>query len=241
MASTRETKNEATEAIASIGLAAAHASFQAREVGVDDLLVARDREQQRDVDVDAARGQLLDRRHAGLGGGDLDHHVRPCEPVPQLDGLLDGGRGVVGEVGRALEGDEPVAPGARVVGGAQQVGGAADVLERELEEQLLRVTDTGGDRGAKLVVVAVGARDRLGEDRRVRGRAGDGAVGDQRRERAAVEQLARERVEPDRDACVLQLLEAVHAAVPPSIGCELLERHVGVGEAPVVDGRRARG
>ena len=59
-----------------------------------------------------------------------------------------------GEVGRALEGDEPVAPGARVVGGAQQVGGSADVLERELEEQLLRVTDTGGDRFAKLVVIA---------------------------------------------------------------------------------------
>ena len=145
MASTRETKNEATEAIASIGVAAAHASFQAREVGVDDLLVARDREQQRDVDVDPARGQLLDRRHPGVRGGDLDHHVGSFEPVPQLDGLLDGGRGVVGEVGRALEGDEPVAPGARVVDGPQQVGGPADVLERELEEQLLRVTDTGGD------------------------------------------------------------------------------------------------
>ena len=71
-----------------------------------------------------------------------------CEPVPQLDGLLDGGRGVVGEVGSALEGDEPVAPGARVVGGPEQVGGSADVLERELEEQLLRVTDTGGAREA---------------------------------------------------------------------------------------------
>ena len=153
---------------------------------------------------------------AGLGGRDLDHHVGPREPVPQLDRLLDRRRGVVGEVGRALERDEAVAPVARVVGGAQQVGGAADVVERELEEELLRVANAGGDGGAQLVVVAVGAGDRLGEDRRVRGRAGDRAVGDQRRERAAVEQLARERVEPDRDAGVVELLEAVHAA-PASV------------------------
>ena len=164
------------------------------------------------------RGELLDRGDAGLGGGHLDHHVGPREPVPQLDRLLDGRRGVVGEVGRALEGDEAVAPVARLVGGAQQVGGAADVVERELEEQLLRVANPGGDGGAELVVVAVGAGDRLGEDRGVRGRAGDRAVGDQRRERAAVQQLARERVEPDRDAGVVQLLEAVHAALASVAG-----------------------
>ena len=112
--------------------------------------------------------------------------------------------GVVGEVGGALEGHEAVAPAAGVVGGAQQVGGAADVVEREREEQLLRVADARGG-GAELLVVAVGAGDRLGEDGRVRGRAGDRAVGDQRGERAAVQQLPRERVEPDRDAGVVQL------------------------------------
>ena len=63
-------------------------------------------------------------------------------------------RGVVGEVGRAFEGDEAVAPVAGVVGRAQQVGGAADVVEREREEELLRVAHAGGDGGAELVVVA---------------------------------------------------------------------------------------
>ena len=84
----------------------------------------------------------------GLGGRDLDHHVRPREAVPQLERLLDRRRGVVGEVRGALERDEAVAAAARLVGGPQQVGGAADVLERELEEQLLRVADAGGGGGA---------------------------------------------------------------------------------------------
>ena len=217
-------------------LPARHAPLEAGEVGVDDLLVALDGEQQRDVDVDAAGGELLDRGDPGLGGGNLDHHVGPREALPQLERLLDGRRGVVGEVGRALERDEPVAPVAGVVGRAQQVGGTADVVEREREEELLRVAHARGDRRADLVVVGVRARDRLGEDRGVGGRPGHRAVGDQRREGAAVQQLARERVEPDRDAGVVQLLEAVHADAPCTGGREFLERHVGIGEAPVVDG-----
>ena len=154
MVSTRETKNEATEAMRVDRLPARHAPLEAGEVGVDDLLVARDGEQQRDVDVDAAGGELLDRGDAGLGGGDLDHHVGPREAAPELERLLDRRRGVVGEVGRALERDEAVAPAAGVVGRAQQVGGAADVVEREREEELLRVAHAGGDGRAELVVVA---------------------------------------------------------------------------------------
>ena len=56
------------------------------------------------------------------------------------------------------------------------------------------------------------------------------------RELAAVEQLARKRVEPDRDAGVVQLLEAVHATLPSAPGTSVLERHAGIGEAAVVDG-----
>ena len=67
------------------------------------------------------------------------------EARPEVERLLDRGGGVVGEVRRALEGDEPVAAGARVVDRKQQVGGAADVVEGEREEQLLRVADAGGD------------------------------------------------------------------------------------------------
>ena len=58
---------------------------------------------------------------------------------------------------------------------------------------------------------------------------------------AAVQQLARKRVEPDRDTGVVQVLEAVHAALAFRDGGEVVERDVGVGEAAVVDRRRARG
>ena len=81
------------------------------------------------------RGELLDRRDPSRRGGDLDHHVRTGEPIPQSDRLLDGAGGVVREVGRALERDEPVAPVARVVRRPQQVGGTADVVERELRRR----------------------------------------------------------------------------------------------------------
>jgi Transaldolase/Fructose-6-phosphate aldolase len=109
-------------------LADSEAVLETREVRVDHLLVAGEREQQCDVDVDAASGQLLDRGDTRRGGRDLDHHVRPVEPVPEVDRLLDRRLGVVGEVGGALEGDESVAPLARVVGWTQQVRCLADVL-----------------------------------------------------------------------------------------------------------------
>ena len=48
-------------------LARGDPALQAAQIGLDDLLVALDGEQQRDVDVDAAGGQLLDRADAGVG------------------------------------------------------------------------------------------------------------------------------------------------------------------------------
>ena len=124
--------------MASTGSPGGHASLQPRHVGVDDLLVARDGEQQRDVDVHAACREFLDRGDPGRGGRDLDHHVGPRETTPEIERLLDGGVSVVGKVGRALERHETVAPTAGLIDGTQQVGGAADVLERDREEPLLR-------------------------------------------------------------------------------------------------------
>src|SRR3546814_5656593 len=47
------------------------------EVRVDDLGVALQAEDQRDVDGDARTDHLGDRRQAGLRGRDLDQHVGP--------------------------------------------------------------------------------------------------------------------------------------------------------------------
>ena len=77
----------------------------------------------------------------------------------------------------------PSRPSRCVVRGPEQVGGPADVVEREREEELLRVARARSHEAPDLVVVTIGARDRLGEDRGVRGHAGHGVVGDQRGER----------------------------------------------------------
>jgi hypothetical protein len=87
--------------------------------------------------------------------------------VPHLERLHHCGLGVVGEVGGALEGDEAVPAATRFVDGAQNGGRPADVFQGQLEERFPRIIGTGVKQGAQLAVVALGAGDRLGEDRRV--------------------------------------------------------------------------
>ena len=103
-----------------------------------------------------------------------------------------------------------VATAARLVGGPQQIGGTTDVVERDREEELLPVAHARGGEGGELVVVELGVGDRLREDGRVRRRTCDRRLRDQLCEPPAREQVARERVEPDRDAGVMQSLKAIH-------------------------------
>ena len=139
----------------------------------------------------------------------LDHHVRLAEPPPQGGCLGDGRLGVVGRIRGALERDEPVAAPAVLICRAQQAGGRADVVEREREEQLLRVTLPARGQRAQLAVVAVRIRDRLGEDRGIGRRAGDAILADQLGKLAGLEHLAGQRVQPDGHACLPQ---------PPQVG-----------------------
>src|SRR5437773_1272233 len=95
--------------------------------------------------------------------------------------------------------------------GAEDPRGPADVLEPELEEDRLRILEPTLDRLAQLPVVAVRGGDRLGEDRRVGGRAAHRAVAHEALELAGLQQLARERVEPDRDPRFVQSFKSLHA------------------------------
>ena len=90
------------------------------------------------------------------------------------------------------------------IDGQEDVGGAAHVFQGEIEEEFAVVVHTDRDQASQLRVVAIGAGDRLGEDRGVRRRAGDVTVVNEASELAGVQQLSRERVEPDRYAHVLQ-------------------------------------
>jgi hypothetical protein len=73
--------------------------LETRQVGVDDLGVALQAEDERDIDRDALGEHRGDRRQAGLGRGDLDVHVGAVDGRPELLRLCDGRVGVVGEVG----------------------------------------------------------------------------------------------------------------------------------------------
>ena len=130
-----------------------------------------------------------------------------AEPLPQVGGLGDGRLGVVGQVRRAFERDEPVAALAVLVGRAQQPGGRADVVEREREEQLPRVAFPARGQLPQLAVVAVGVGDRLGEDGGIGRRAGDAVIADQPGEPAAVQQVPGEGVQPDGHARLPELVQ----------------------------------
>jgi hypothetical protein len=83
----------------------------------------------------------------------------------------------VRDVGRPFEGDVAVARIGAVVRAAQEVCGAADVAQREREEQRLRVAQPAGEQLVELVVVTVAGGERCGEDRGVRRHAAQPMLG----------------------------------------------------------------
>jgi hypothetical protein len=170
-------------------LAGADPSLEAAQVRLDHLLVALHREEQRHIDRHARSGQLLDGIDAGGGRGDLDQDVGKIESPPEVERLGDRRLGIVGEVGGALEGDETVPAIGAVMHTPHDRGRAADVPERNREEELPGITDASRDQRAELGVVAVRAGDRLGEDRRIPRRSADRVLVDQRCELAALEQV----------------------------------------------------
>ena len=63
------------------GLALGGAPLEAFNEGLGDLPVVLNREDHRDVDIDAAINGFFDRRQTFLRRRDLDHHVLPAERV----------------------------------------------------------------------------------------------------------------------------------------------------------------
>ncbi len=93
-----------------------------------------------------------------------------------------------------------------LVRGREDVARVADVVEREAEEDLRRVVRLLEEL-LELLVVRVPLRERLLEDRRVRRDAGDRVLLHHPLELAAVDEVAGERVEPDRLAALGDLVE----------------------------------
>ena len=190
------------------GIAAARDQpLQPADVRLDDGRVALEREDQGHVDRLALRDAVLDRGEARHGRGDLHEQVRLVDLAVQPDRLLEGRLAVVGQRRVDLERDVAVDAFRPVPDRLQQVAGAPDVLHRELEEDLGRVV-LGLQQLAELLVVPVPGRERLLEDRRVRGDADDGVLLQQPGELAGLEHLARDRVDPRADAGLVQLMQS---------------------------------
>ena len=76
---------------------------------------------------------------AGLGCGDLHVHVLPSDELVQELRLLERVLPLVGEIRIDLDRDEAVDAVGALPHRQQQIAGALDVLDREREEDLLRV------------------------------------------------------------------------------------------------------
>ena len=218
-------------------LAPLGATLEPADVGLGDRLIARHGEQQRDVDVQADRGQLLERAHARVGARHLDQHVRAIDRGAMMLGRLDRLVRIVRQRCRDLERHVSVSPVCAVPRGPQQVGRVADVLVGQLVEDLLDVAGLT-ELFTERVVVAVGVAHRLLEDRRVGGHAADPVLLDQPAQGPPVEELPADVVQPDRLAEGLDVAQWVTHLLAPFVG--YVSEVSYPAEPPVIFGRSAR-
>ena len=187
--------------------AAGDEPLEPADVGLDHRRVALEREDQRHVDRPALRDAVLDRGKAGHGRRDLHEHVRLVDLLVQPDRLLERRLAVVGQRRVDLDRDVAVDAARALPDRLHQVAGAADVLHRQLEEDLGRIV-LGLQQLAELLVVPVARGERLLEDRRVRGDADDRVLLHQPGELTRLEHLARDRVDPGADARFEELMQS---------------------------------
>ena len=123
----------------------------------------------------------------------------------QAQSLRVGALAVVGERGIYFERDVAVDAARLLVDRAQDVAGLPDVVLGQTEEDLARFVERG--QLAQLAVVPVALGQRFLKDRRVARDSTHRVLANQPLELAALEHLARERVDPDALAQLRQLLQ----------------------------------
>ncbi len=150
----------------------------------------------------------VDRRQAFRGAGDLDEKVGlVCLGVQRL-GLRYRRLCVVGEQRRHLQRYETVHRAGARMDRREQIRRAAKILYGEVEEQPL-ACGAAINLAADFRVVAGTVRDGVVEDRGVGGQAGDRQFVNIALQRAAIEQVASDVVEPQALAELVECLGCV--------------------------------
>ena len=182
--------------------------LQAEHVGVDDLAVAGQGEDQGHVHADASSQGLRDGAQAFLGCGDLDHDVFAAHALVEFTCHLGGAFGVACQAGVNLDGDAAVKTVGCLVDGCEHVAGCAHVVAGCGEDCLFNAC-AGGGKLTHLLSVCGALGERASEDGGVGGHTDDVVGLDEFGEVAAGQTLTGEVVKPDGDAGVGKLLSGL--------------------------------
>jgi len=180
-----------------------------RSIGVEHRLRLRNRKQQSHVDVDAERGQRLERTDAFGRAGHLDQQVAAVDLPRQPLRLGYRMGGVIRPARRDLQADIAVVAAAGFVYRQQQVARGLDVGDRQRLEAPLGIRLAGLE-ARQVVGVMRAVGECILEDRRIRGHARHPVFGDQLRQRAVADQVARQVVQPEALAERGDVLRGIH-------------------------------
>ena len=163
----------------------------------------------------------------------------PARACRVLGGRQRAGR-VIGQQGRHFQRHPTVHAVGPVVDGPEQRGGAGDVLERQIEEKILArlaFAQLLADRG----VVCAAVLDGVVEDRGIRGQSRHRQLVYVAFERAAIQQVARDVVEPDTLAQIVKLLRCFRFHHVTSFGCpKIFGRYRNLVQIHSTCGRRSQ-
>ena len=166
-------------------------------------------EQQGDVHRDAGKNGFFDGGHAFGSAGDFHIEIGAIRLLVDFQGGGDGGLGIAGEQRRDFHGNPTVIAVCLVVDRTENVGRAAQVLQGDFNEQLL-----AREAGTRLLldggIVGGAAADGFIEYGRIRRESGDRQLIDIATQRAVVENVAGDVVQPKALAEIVECLGRFH-------------------------------
>ena len=122
------------------------------EIGLDDLPVTCQAENQRDVHADTCGDRLGDCLKSFNCCGDLDHRVLASDLCPELLCLSDGSCSIVRKSRLNLDRNPTVTPRCCVVYGTEDVAGGSYVIRSDLEHGISNSGALSGKSGDLLVI-----------------------------------------------------------------------------------------